>query len=244
MEPATADGGLGLALLRPVRLGNAFEEAVERILEAIKLGAFTAGDRLPPERELAAHLNISRETLREAIKALQQSGYVETKRGRFGGTFVTYQPREPTPGDLNRAAAGLGEELEDALTFRYAVEIGAAEAAARNSLTREQRERLNRRLADVQQAGLPDYRQADSRFHITVAELAGSRMLTATVIEARGLLNDLLNAIPMLRHNIAHTGEQHAGIARAVLAGDPEAARRAAQEHLDGTAALLRGFLR
>lgn len=244
MEPATADSEFQLALLRPVRLGNAFEEAVERILEAIKLGTFTAGDRLPPERELAARLNISRETLREAIKALRQSGHVQTKRGRFGGTFVAYRPRQPTRADLDRAAAGLGGALEDALTFRYAVEVGAAEAAARAALTREQRERLHSRLADVQQADLSGYRQVDSRFHIAVAELTGSRMLTATVIEARSRLNDLLDAIPMLPHNISHTVEQHAAIARAVLAGDPEAARRAAQEHLDGTAALLRGFLR
>jgi len=56
-------------------------------------------------------------------------------------------------------------------------------------------------------------------------------------------LNDLLNAIPVLRHNIVHTADQHTAIVDAILAGDPERARCAVAEHLDGTGALLRGFL-
>jgi len=58
------------------------------LLTSIKLGIVTPGDRLPPERELADRLNVSRATLREAIRALQQSGYVESRRSRYGGTFV------------------------------------------------------------------------------------------------------------------------------------------------------------
>jgi DNA-binding FadR family transcriptional regulator len=69
-------------VFRPVREGNAFEETVERLLQAIKLGVVGLGERLPPERELAPRLGISRVTLREAIRALQQEGYVESRRGR------------------------------------------------------------------------------------------------------------------------------------------------------------------
>ena len=56
-------------------------------------------------------------------------------------------------------------------------------------------------------------------------------------------LNDLLNAIPVLKHNIVHTAQQHTAIVDAILAGDPERARCTVAEHLDGTGALLRGFL-
>jgi DNA-binding FadR family transcriptional regulator len=56
-------------------------------------------------------------------------------------------------------------------------------------------------------------------------------------------LNDLLGAIPVLQRNIEHAATQHAAIVEAILAGDPDAARRAVAEHLDGTGALLRGFL-
>ena len=85
-EPVTGTE-LG-ALLGPVRAGNAFEETVERLLTVIKLGVVAPGERFPAERELAGLLGISRITLREAIRELQQAGFVESRRGRFGGTFV------------------------------------------------------------------------------------------------------------------------------------------------------------
>ena len=71
-------------LLRPVKEGNTFEQTVERLASAIRLGVVETGQRLPPERELADQLRVSRVTLREAIKALQQAGYVTTVRGQDG----------------------------------------------------------------------------------------------------------------------------------------------------------------
>ena len=88
------------------------------------------GERFPAERELAAQLGISRLTLREAIRELHQAGYVESRRGRSGGTFVTYTPPAPDAGELRRMAIQDGDKLTDALTFRLAVETGAAERLA------------------------------------------------------------------------------------------------------------------
>jgi DNA-binding FadR family transcriptional regulator len=118
------------AVLRPVRQGNAFEETVERLLTVIKLGMIPAGDRFPPERELAAQLGISRLTLREALAELQKAGYVSVRRGRLGGTFVTYTPPAPGREQVRRLAREDGAKLADALTFRLAVEAGAAEILA------------------------------------------------------------------------------------------------------------------
>ena len=108
-------------LLGPVRTGNAFEETVERLLAVVKLGLVAPGDRFPAERELAATLGISRLTLREAIRELQRSGYVESRRGRFGGTFVTYRPPVPSQAEAARLARENAARLTDALTFRMAV---------------------------------------------------------------------------------------------------------------------------
>ncbi|MFI9274507.1 FadR/GntR family transcriptional regulator [Kitasatospora sp. NPDC052896] len=233
----------GGAIFRPVRTGNAFEETVERLLEAIKLGVFAYGDRLPAERELAARLNISRETLREAIRSLQQAGCVESRRGRYGGTFVTYRLPPPDLGELRRVVADMGLELEDALTYRMVLETGASEQAARRDLTEDQRAYLARRLSDLEDATPEQYRQLDSRFHLAIAELTGSHSLAAGVAECRMRLNDLLNAIPMLERNIDHASEQHRAMVEAILTGDVAAARRSTEEHLAATAALLRGFL-
>ncbi|GII83045.1 GntR family transcriptional regulator [Sphaerisporangium siamense] len=233
-----------VAVLRPVRAGNAFEETVERLLQAIKLGVVPTGDKLPPERELAGRLGISRVTLREAIKALQDAGYLDVRRGRYGGAFVLYEPPPPGHGDLRRAVAAMGPaELADALTFRMAVECGAAQVLAAAPLTGEQRATLTRRLAEVGGAAPADYRRLDTAFHLAIAELTGSPLLAATCADARLRVTDLLNAIPVLGPNIDHAAAQHAAIVDAILAGDPEAARRAVAEHLEGTAALLRAFL-
>jgi DNA-binding FadR family transcriptional regulator len=231
------------ALLGPVRAGNAFEETVERLLTVIKLGVVGPGGRFPPERELAGLLGVSRITLREAIRALQQAGYVESRRGRFGGTFVTYTRPAPDPGEVRRIALEDPDRLADALTFRMAVETGAAQVLARSAGDDRRREVLLARLADVIEASPEDYRRLDTLFHLSIAELTGSSLLAAACADARMRLNDLLNAIPVLRHNIEHTADQHAAIVDAILAGDTERARVAVAEHLDGTAALLRGFL-
>ena len=238
-------------LLRPVRAGNAFEETVERLLTVIKLGVVRPGDRLPPERELAAQLGISRLTLREAIGELQQAGYVESRRGRTGGTFITYTRPEPRQGELRRLAREHGEKLSDALTFRLAVETGAAERLAQlvgqdpagGQLAERSRELLRARLAEVNDARPEDYRRLDTVFHLSIAELTGSSLLSAACTDARMRLNDLLNSIPLLSANIAHAAGQHGEIVAAIMAGDAELARRTVAEHLEGTGALLRGFL-
>jgi DNA-binding FadR family transcriptional regulator len=231
------------AVFRPVRAGNAFEETVERLLQVIKLGVVAYGERLPPERDLAPRLGVSRVTLREAIRALQQEGFVESRRGRFGGTFVTYRPKAPRRGDLERVAAGMGERLADVLSFRLAVESGAAQLLAGSGLTEAQEARLRGSMAEVDSASLQDYRRLDVRFHLTVAELTGSTLLAEACADARMRVTDLLNAIPVLQRNIEHAAIQHAAIVDAILAGDPEAARLAVVEHLDGTGSLLRAFL-
>jgi DNA-binding FadR family transcriptional regulator len=232
-------------VLRPVRQGNAFEETVERLLTVIKLGMVAPGERFPAERELAAQLGISRLTLREAIRELHEAGYVCSRRGRLGGTFVTYTWPAPDTGELRRLAIRDGDKLTDALTFRLAVETGAAESLAGllGVAGDGTQASLLARLADVNAAGPQDYRRLDTLFHLSIAELTGSSLLAAACADARMRLNDFLNAIPVLQRNIDHTAGQHAAIVEAIIEGDAQAARTAVAEHLQGTAALLRGFL-
>jgi GntR family transcriptional regulator, L-lactate dehydrogenase operon regulator len=225
-----------------VRTRNAFEETVERLLQAIRLGVAQPGERLPAERELAARLGVSRVTLREAIRAVADAGYVESRRGRYGGTFVaaelpgTTLPEPPVP----------GQDVEDVLTLRRVLESGAAEAAATRPLTGEQRQHLRVRLIEVSDVDPEDeaeYRRRDSRLHLAIAEVTGSPSLTTAVADIRSTVNGLLNAIPLLAANIEHSNTQHAEIVEAILSGDPTAARAAMDEHLEGTESLLRAFL-
>ncbi|WP_177231614.1 FadR/GntR family transcriptional regulator [Amycolatopsis saalfeldensis] len=230
----------GEALFRPVRAGNAFEETVERLLQSIRLGVVGAGERLPSERELAERLGVSRVTLREAIRALADAGYVESRRGRYGGTFVNQslpEPAEGTAGDVDAAA------FEDALCLRHVLETGAAEAAAARTLSPADRRHLTGTLGEAATAGLADYRRKDSRLHLAIAEVTASGSLTTAMADARMRVNQLLDRIPLLEPNLEHSNAQHAAIVDAILAGDPVAARQAMAEHIEGTASLLRAFL-
>ncbi|WP_199199088.1 FadR/GntR family transcriptional regulator [Amycolatopsis sp. CA-128772] len=229
----------GEALFRPVRAGNAFEETVERLLQAIRLGVVGAGERLPSERELAERLGVSRVTLREAIRALSDAGYVESRRGRYGGTFVNESlPGPPEPDGKVDAVT-----LEDSLSLRYVLETGAAEMAAARSLSPADRQHLTGTLAEAAGAELGDYRRKDSRLHLAIAEVTASGSLTTAMADARTRVNQLLDRIPLLPPNLEHSNAQHEAIVDAILAGDAPAARQAMAEHIEGTASLLRAFL-
>jgi GntR family transcriptional repressor for pyruvate dehydrogenase complex len=232
------------AVLRPVRGHHAFEACVEQLGRAIRLGVYPLGTTLPSERELAERLAVSRATLREAMAALRQAGLVETRRGRGGGTVVTLKPRTPSA----RAAARISPERRrdwlDSLEYRRIVEPGAAWLAARAELSAVRREQLELAHQDVAAHRRPaDHRQADSRFHLTVASLADSPRLIEAVTSVQATLHEMLLAIPVLQANIAHSDRQHAVVVRAILAGDADRARRAMEEHCDDTAALLRGLV-
>ena len=239
-DPPLEGVALG-ALSRPVRGGNTFEETLERLLQQIRLGLVPPGESLPPERELAARLEVSRDTVREAIHALVDAGYVESRRGRYGGTFVL----EP----LSRPEERLGERLEqaevdDVLVLREILEVGAARAAAGRSLLAAERDQLAGSMRETAAAvTAEDYRRLDSRLHLTLAELSGSPTLVTLVADNRMLVNALLDRIPLFPPNITHSNEQHERVVWSVLSGDAEGAAAAMTEHVEGTASLLRGFL-
>ena len=197
------------------------------------------GEALPPERDLAGRLGVSRDVLREAIRSLADAGYLESRRGRYGGTFVRT--------DLDRAAPPVAVrrpgELDDVLGLRSVLEEGAAAAAAARSLSADDRDMLWSRLLETSASGPADYRRTDSRLHLTFGELAGIPSLLPLLADVRDRANALLDEIPLIEPNLAHSNAQHEAIVQAVLRGDPDAARRAMREHLDGTAALLRAFL-
>ncbi|MEU9311135.1 FCD domain-containing protein [Streptomyces sp. NPDC048256] len=239
-----ADGGPDDRLtpvLRPVRAGNGFEEALEQILQVVRLGLVPGGERLPAERDLAERLGISRVTLREVLKVLQDQGLVESRRGRYGGTFVL--PRTDAGGEdeLRRRIAEV--DIEDVLRFREVLEVGAAGLCATHGLTGEQAGRLREALARTADAPLADYRRLDTMLHLTLAELCGSPSLTARYAAVRATVNDLLDCIPLLVRNLEHSQRQHLALVEAVLDGDADGAREMMREHCAGTAALLRGFL-
>jgi DNA-binding FadR family transcriptional regulator len=234
------------AVWRPVRGGNAFEITVARLAQAIRLGMVATGDQLPPERELAERLAVSRVTLREAIAALRDAGYLETRRGRAGGTFVVYRDAlRPAAGPDEAAALAreMGDKLHDVLDFRRVVEPGAAGLAASRTLSAAERAHLSACLAAAGDHDAADRRVADSRLHLAIASVSGSPSLAAAVADVQVTIDRLLALIPVIERNLAHSDAQHRRIVEAILVGDGRSARTAMEEHCDGTAELLLGLL-
>jgi DNA-binding FadR family transcriptional regulator len=226
------------AVFKPVRPPTTFEETVERLGTAIRLGLLSPGSRLPPERSLAGELGISRSTLRQALTALVQSGHLTSLRGRTGGTFVAERP----PLAETRSEP-LGERAAAVLDYRVAIETGAtilaAERAGPEHLGRL--DELVERMASANE--FEEYRRADIRFHIGIAEAARSPRLVGAMTEVQGQMSDLIAQIPHPEQVLTHSNAQHRRLAALLRRGDGTAAVRVIREHIEGTEHILAGLI-
>jgi GntR family transcriptional repressor for pyruvate dehydrogenase complex len=227
------------SVFAPVRSQTAFEETLERLGTAIKIGLLPPGSRLPAERELCTRLGISRSTLRQALTALAQSGHLHAIRGRGGGTFVA--ERQPPAEPPSRR---LLAQWRDACDLRLAIELGVA-ALATDRATEEDLAPLDEVVVAME--GLIDdftaFRQADVRFHIGLAEATGSARLVAASTEAQGTMTDLIAYIAHPPEVLVHSNHQHGRLLAMIRRRDAAAAMRIMAEHLHGTEHVLAGLL-
>ena len=200
-----------------------FEETVERLGTAIRLGLLSAGDRLPPERELADQLGISRSTLRHAITTLTQSGHLVSLRGRAGGTFVADAP----PLAEAREVIALEGRWRDLLDYRIAIEAGAALLAAERAqpaaLARmqEQVEAMERRSRTSR---LPPRRRV-----LSPRARRGGRVVApgGAMTEVQGGMSELIAHIAHPPAVLERANRQHERLIGRLRQGD--GARRAAR---------------
>ena len=227
------------AIFAPVQSLTAFEETVDRLGTAIRLGLLPPGTRLPAERELCAKLGIARSTLRQALVALGQSGHLHATRGRGGGTFVA-DPQPPVAPPSRELLAA----WRDTCDQRMAVEVGVAVLAA---------ERADPSALDALDAlvialdGMLEdfaaYRQADVRLHVGLAEAARSPRLVTAMTETQGAMTGLITMIAHPPEVLDSANRQHRRLLAAIRRRDEAAAAREMAEHLRGTEHVLAGLL-
>jgi GntR family transcriptional repressor for pyruvate dehydrogenase complex len=233
------EGDAALAgVFEPVRPATTFEETVERLGTAIRLGLLAPGSRLPSERDLADQLRISRSTLRQALTTLVQSGHLVSARGRTGGTFVAERP------PLAEAdGKPLGDDAWAVLDYRVAVETGATILAVERG-AEEQFERLRELVEQMAEVtDFEDYRRADIRFHIGIAEAARSPRLVRAMTEVQGQMSDLIALIPHPEQVLAHSNAQHKRLATLLRRREAGAAVGVMREHIEGTEHILAGLI-
>jgi DNA-binding FadR family transcriptional regulator len=226
------------SVFTPVRAPSTFEETVERLGTAIRTGILPAGSQLPAERMLADELGISRSTLRQALTTLVQSGHLVSLRGRSGGTFVT---ERPPLADIT--AVPLGDEAWAVLDYRVAIETGATVLAGERAGATE----LDRLDAVVERMWeVPDfdvYRRADIRFHIGLAEAAGSPRLVSAMTEVQGRMSELITRIAHPPEVLTHANNQHRRLVQLLRKRDTARAVQLIREHMEGTEHILAGLL-
>jgi len=228
------------AVFKPVQPPTTFEETVERLGTAIRLGLLPPGSQLPPERDLAGELCISRSTLRQALTTLVQSGHLVSLRGRAGGTFVAEAPPLSVG---ERRQEPLGDDARAVLDERVAIETGATVLAVERARSRdlEVLDRLVRRMAAA--GSFEEYRRADVRFHIGVAEAAHSPRLVTTMTEVQGHMSELIARIAHPEEVLTRSNGQHRRLVTLLRRRDAGRGVRLMREHIEGTEHILAGLI-
>lgn len=218
---------MALTALKTERL---YRQIANAIVESIKRGEFAPGAALPPERELAKQLGVSRSSVREALIALEMTGWVDIRTGN--GVFVM----QPLP-QANEPAEEADFGLQDLLQARLAFEGMLAELAAQHG-TPAQRDQL-RTLADTllrYSANDAAFLEQDKRFHLLISEMSGNEVLR-DMMEYLWNKRDSAHFRRLERHYADNAfteamNRDHQQIAAAICAGDAAAARAAMESHL------------
>ena len=228
-----------LTVIEPIRRSRLYQGIVQQIEGLLEKGDLRPGDQLPPERQLAEQFQVSRASVREALRTLELLGIVETRAG--GGTFV----RQTSPDDLARPLTSLmsrGHSLADVIEFRGLIEPAIAALAAER-ITQPQLAELGEIFAAQERkvaAGEP-YADEDTRFHEVIGEASRNELLTTML----GVVWDVMRESReqwLQTNQRAHSSlDAHRRILAALGAHDGEAARRAAAEHIK---AVGEGILR
>lgn len=219
-----------LQSIEPRRL---YRQIAEQIRALIRSGEFKAGARLPPERDLARQLGVSRPSVREALIALEVEGLVEVRIG--SGIYVMGTPREAAAPESEQSAAGPFELLR----ARYVIESECAALAAK-SAKKAQLAAIGEAFEEMQ-VHMRDHREppldADRMFHLRIAEATGNGALVAVVKmlweERTGPLYQQLEHHYDSPELWTAALAEHRAVVHAIGARDPEAARAAMQRHLN-----------
>lgn len=214
-------------------------ESVARHLEALILeGTLRPDEPLLPERELARRLNVSRPTLRDGLKMLQDKGLLQTGDGK--GLRVAQLGAAAISDPLLMLLSGRAELADDYLEFRDIVECQAAALAAKraNEVDLRRIETCLERIEQAHAAGDPDREaEADTELHLLIYEASHNLVLLQIMRALSGnLRRDVIHnrgrlfSVPGTRDRLR---DQHHAIARAIIERNAEAARDAAHRHLE-----------
>jgi GntR family transcriptional regulator, transcriptional repressor for pyruvate dehydrogenase complex len=221
-------------LLTPVDVPKAADVLARELRERILSGELTEGTALPPERELVKQTQMSRATVREALRILEVQNLLRVRAGRAGGAFVQRPTTKSMANSVTLMIRGQKIKLADLMETREALEPFCAELAARNRTDDDLAvlDKANKDIADPD-ADLPAFLQANLDWHVGVAMAGRNELLI-------GFMTALSQAIYAGTENAAFVDDgvravtlrAHKSITTAIRSGDAEAAARRMRRHV------------
>jgi GntR family transcriptional repressor for pyruvate dehydrogenase complex len=220
--------------------GSMVAEVAKALLTHFTQGEVEAGDRLPPERALAASLGVGRSAVREALAALELLGIVTVRPG--SGTYLRGSASELLPQTLSWGLM-LGEPRTlELIEVRHGLETYTARLAAERITDAEAQ-----RLADhvevmrVSTGDLERFVEADMKFHLEIGAIAGNLVLEHLLQSIRSLLRVWVERALRDRPHAELVVEEHGRVLAALIARDPDAAAAAMAEHMTTAGRRLGG---
>lgn len=215
------------------RAGSTSEEVISQLREMIHRGDLRPGDRLPPERDLAKILGVSRPTLRAGIRSLAAVGVLQSRQG--AGTFVVKSDGPPAldSSPLRLMASLHGFTSAEMFEARQSLEMAVAGLAAERASS-DHMASMSEEIAGMF-ASLDDPEQFlvhDMRFHQSVAAASGNRILTSLMNMVATILFDVRRKTVKRATDLKESAEMHRQVYRAIRERNPEAARIAMRDHL------------
>jgi DNA-binding FadR family transcriptional regulator len=218
-----------------------FQDVVEQIQEAILDGRLKTGDTLPAERELKQMFNISRGTLREALRVLEQKGLIEIKLGVGGGSVVKSVDTDQISESLGLLIRSQKVSLNHLAEFREDVEgIVAANAAnAARTSTGENIKHLKklldeaRKCVDRGSSRRNEFIEIDKQIHLNLAQIAGNPIYTSILHSIHDNIHRYYDRfLSMEERELEENYQDLCNIVRAAETGNAREARKFAQEHV------------
>jgi len=216
---------------KPIKQSRVSEEVAEQLKQSILSGHFKAGDKLPSERDLAEEFQVSRVAIREALRALENSGFIVTRQGATGGTYVTELTFEYLVNAFLDLFLADKISIPELHHVRLLIEPEVARLAASN-ITPEYTQQLKEAL-DIEElpiASLSVDVDRKQRVHFIFAEMCGNRFFEALMKSLLGLTKKVVEAVNP-DPDYVHPKGMHRSVVDAVIAGDPDAAAGVMRKH-------------
>lgn len=216
------------------------DDVVDRLVTAVALGVYVPSQQLPTERELASMLGVSRTSVREALKQLTDTGYLEVRRGRNGGYFVLADWGPTSAEHVRRHLVPNWDEFEKLFDARTLIEPLIARTAAERCLPSDAEAITAALRAYLEAADHDASRRADSSLHRSIAEATHNPILAELSVDLRTRVSLNLGAEPYSDEVRRTAIQQHQALVSAVIGGRADEAAEIAAKHFALSETLIR----